>query len=261
MLSNTNRLIEARYIIVQNTPKFAHQTHVNMPKPRIFIGSSTDGLDVARALQDNLETDNFSEVTIWTQGVFQLSGTIISSLVKALDKFDYAIFVFTPADTVKIKGKENSVVRDNVIYETGLFGGRLGVDHVFFVKPSGTDDFHLPSDLNGVTYGVYDPNRAGNLVAATGRFCSQVRAAIQSILDESKLHVPAVNTFERDLDIIKVYLRDKGFAFMSFSKISESINTKYTEDYLMQIIYEFPERIRRSKLKDGKYGIKLLDEE
>lgn len=114
-----------------------------MDKARIFVGSSTDGLDVAYAIQQNLE--HFAEVTVWDQGVFQLSTSILPVLVDSLDKFNFAIFVFSPADITNIRGHSVSTVRDNVIFETGLFAGRLGVDRVYFIKPRNQAIMHLPS--------------------------------------------------------------------------------------------------------------------
>ena len=66
-------------------------------KKRIFIASSTEGLDVAYAVQENLEY-NF-EVTVWPQGVFELTKSALESLCDARRQYDAAIFVFTPEKT------------------------------------------------------------------------------------------------------------------------------------------------------------------
>lgn len=162
-------------------------------KPRIFIGSSVEGLSVAYAIQQNLTHD--SEPTVWDQGVFDLSKTTIESLTKAMDESDFGVFVFSPDDILKMRGNELNSIRDNVIFEFGLFNGRLGRDRVFFIRPDGCD-LHLPTDLLGITPGSYNPKREdGRLQAATGPACNQIREAIKklpiisskSIQDESKV--------------------------------------------------------------------------
>lgn len=148
-------------------------------KSRIFIGSSVEGLSVAYAIQQNLLHD--AETTVWDQGVFELSGTTLESLTKTLSGSDFGIFVFSPDDVLKIRGKESSSVRDNVLFEMGLFVGRLGRERVFFILPDSVD-IHIPSDLIGITPGRYDPARSdGSMQAATGPVSHKIRIQIKSL--------------------------------------------------------------------------------
>lgn len=150
-----------------------------MPKPRVFIGSSIEGLNVAYAVQQNLLHE--AEVTVWDQGVFELSRTTMESLTKALSDSDFAIFVFSPDDLVRIRDLTTSAVRDNVLFEFGLFIGKLGRERVFFLVPS-VGDLHLPTDLLGVTPGRYESTRTdGSMQAATGAACHQMRLQMKTL--------------------------------------------------------------------------------
>jgi hypothetical protein len=145
-------------------------------KPKVFIGSSSEGLEIAYALQSNLENDG--EITVWTQDVFRPSEFVLESLLKQLDTADVGIFVFSPDDTVVIRGGEHPAVRDNVILEVGLYVGRLGRDRCFIVLPRGSNP-RLPSDLLGVTILNFDGARAdGRLEAALGPASSKIRLAL-----------------------------------------------------------------------------------
>lgn len=147
-------------------------------KPKIFIGSSTERLEIAYGIQQRLEAD--ATTTVWTQGVFNLSTTNLDVLIGALDKFDFAIFVFHPDDVTNIRDNKLNTVRDNLIFELGLFIGRLGIDKVFFLIPKSIDKLHLPTDLLGITPGYYDNKRDdGNILASLGSFCNQVRVKLK----------------------------------------------------------------------------------
>ena len=149
-------------------------------KPRIFIGSSLEGMEVANSIQELLQYD--FEPTVWNQDIFKLSKSSLESLVEALDSFDFAIFVFNDDDTLILRDKTYSTARDNVAFELGSFIGKLGTDRVFFIIPQRTTDFHLPSDLAGITPGTFNNKRKDkNLVAAVNPFCNQVKRQIYSL--------------------------------------------------------------------------------
>lgn len=105
-------------------------SNIKYMKPRIFIGSSSEALNIAYAIQSNLEYD--ATVTVWTQNIFQLSSNSLDDLLNALENFDFGLFIFKPDDITLMRSNNYNVVRDNVIFELGLFFGKLGKGRVFF---------------------------------------------------------------------------------------------------------------------------------
>jgi hypothetical protein len=149
-------------------------------KPRMFIASSSEHLDLAYALQEGLEQD--VESTVWSQGVFTLSRTGMASLIDQLEETDFGAFVLSPDDVTLIRNASFQTVRDNVIFELGLFIGRLGTERCYLVVPRGAEDLHLPTDLTGVTAATFEPERQdGNLVAALGPACNRIRRAVSRL--------------------------------------------------------------------------------
>jgi len=146
-------------------------------KPTVFIGSSTEGLNVAYTIQEALQYS--AEPTAWTQGIFDLSKSTLTSLLEALNEYEFAVFVLTLDDVTKLRDKEVRTPRDNVIFELGLFMGVLGQDKTYFVVPRDSADLHLPSDLLGIEPATYDAaRRDGNLTAALGPACHRISQSI-----------------------------------------------------------------------------------
>ncbi len=160
---------------------FLLTTQRDCMKPKLFIGCSTDGTDVAFAVQQNLDDD--ADITVWNQGFFELSGNALNELERAVKTFDFAIFIFKPEDKLFSKEEEHFVTRDNVIFETGLFIGRLGSNKVYMLKPKG-NMLKIPSDLLGITIGEYSSSQS-NLVSATAPFCTKVRSMIKKYSSET----------------------------------------------------------------------------
>jgi len=133
-----NRLRQRnRFVVPQN------------PLPEIFIGSSSESLDVARAIRDELD-ENTVRKTLWTKGVFWASNFPIDDLCAQVTKADFAILVLGPDDVVVSRDEEFAAPRDNVVFELGLFMGALGRKRSFLISPSDIK-VKIPTDLLGLT--------------------------------------------------------------------------------------------------------------
>jgi hypothetical protein len=148
------------------------------PKPSVFVGSSSESLSYAEAVQVNLEPD-YAYVDVWKQGIFKIADYGLESLLEAVQSHDFAIFIFAADDVAIMRGKRYRIVRDNVVFELGLFMGFLGRKRVFVIQPVGSE-LHLPSDLRGWNIGRFDPGHK-NKVASLGPACYQIREIMQKL--------------------------------------------------------------------------------
>ena len=150
-----------------------------MNKPSLFIGSSSEGLAFAQAVRAGLDAD--AEVTIWNEGVFPIGQTYIEALFNALPRFDFAVLVLTADDPVFSRQVEAFGPRDNVLFELGLFMGRLGRSRTFVLHQA-TADLKIPSDLSGVVTATYDwPRADDNRRAAVGSACDSIRQIVRDL--------------------------------------------------------------------------------
>jgi predicted nucleotide-binding protein len=197
-------------------------------RPRIFVGSSTERLEIAYAVQENLDHD--AQVTVWTQGIFKLSTTSLDSLIAALDKFDFAIFIFHPDDSTQMRNRTFDTVRDNLIFELGLFIGRFGKDKVFFLIPRTIEKLHLPTDLLGITPGTYDNLREdGNLLASLAPFCNQIRTTLKDFVYLNIEDIQGEPHFIKKIVIEKEKGWEQLFAAELFGLRLTEINKSYEE--------------------------------
>lgn len=149
-------------------------------KSKIFIGSSKESLNIAYAIQDNL--DDIAEVTVWTQDIFKPSQYTLDAIDEAVESSDVGIFVVNNDDITQIRDGIYSVSRDNVIFELGLFIGKLGRENCFFIIPRNIENFHIPTDLMGITSLTYDSNRNdNNLKASLAPACNNVRQCLSKM--------------------------------------------------------------------------------
>src|SRR5258708_40144973 len=148
-------------------------------KPRIFIGSSSEGLATGRLVKGMLS--DVADCQIWNERFFKMNRSSFESLSESAILFDFAILVAT-ADDIQLKRDDlQSIARDNVIFEFGLYVGRLGRDRAFLLKEKGLG---LPSDFFGITLPEFDNSKAdghGSLQVAVDGIRSH-------ILEQSKLY-------------------------------------------------------------------------
>ena len=118
-------------------------------KVSVFIGSSMNGKPVVEKLLAWF-TEHAGElaVTPWFDGTtFEPNRGILESLIRALRVHDFAILIATADDLANVRGQNIIQARDNVVFEFGLFMGKLGRARVFLAH---ADTMIGPSDLTGV---------------------------------------------------------------------------------------------------------------
>ena len=121
------------------------------PKARIFIGSSTEGIPVAEYIKEQLKND--FDCYLWTDDLFKFNASALDTLLKLASLFDFGMLIATKDDFTHSRAKSFETPRDNVIFEFGLFIGRLGATRSFVIQEA---DAKLPSDMLGITVPRFD---------------------------------------------------------------------------------------------------------
>jgi hypothetical protein len=101
-------------------------------------------------------------------------------LTEQVDKADFAILVMTPDDITESRGQENVSPRDNVVFELGLFTGKLGIERCYCVHPD-VPGLKFPSDLLGISTARYRPEHPHGLTSAVGAACDKVRRRMREL--------------------------------------------------------------------------------
>lgn len=143
---------------------------------RVFVASSSEQIAVARAAAAALQSPQL-EPKVWDEETFNFSASYIESLEKELERADFAVVILTADDAANVRRKKVNLPRDNVIFELGLFTGRLGRERCFFAVDAKSAT-QVASDLSGVKSVTFhrdgaDPERPG-LEAQMRRLRSQM---------------------------------------------------------------------------------------
>lgn len=156
------RLLERNRLVGQHRDKI-----------RVFIISSAEALPIARIIQNSFEHDPF-KVILWTDGVFRATSYALEALESAVDDSDFAIAVAHSDDLTLFRGQDWPSPRDNVVFELGLFMGRLGRKRAILMEPR-EEKVKLPSDLSGITTIPYSYEPGKDAASSMAPACNHLR--------------------------------------------------------------------------------------
>lgn len=156
-------------------------------KPKVFVGSSSKSIDIAYEIQEQLAED--AAVVVWKH-LFELSNYTLESLIQYSKQYDFGVFIFAADDMVEMNGERLLAARDNVVFELGLFVGRLGRERSFLVTQQTPEPLRLPSDLEGLSRATFNlelaPGKAVGdappevIKGALGPACSKIRKLVKA---------------------------------------------------------------------------------
>ena len=147
------------------------------PAPRQIIKRSLDGKILANAYE--------VKVNVWDDWSKLRTGMdLISVLDLAAKTHEWAVLVFRADDLNRRVGDlvETAVVRDNVLFETGLFYGHIGPRRVFILEETSPDNkIKIASDLYGMLRLQFDSPKA---------FAHQLKTVLQIMEERLKEDYP-----------------------------------------------------------------------
>ena len=117
--------------------------------------------------------------------------------------------------------------------------------------------------LQGVHASIEEQNR---IIQSINKLSREARDVAMSKfgIRQLSLNVDVTNTtseltpLQRDLKILTNYLQDKGWKSISFVKLKQNVHTRFTEEYATLLIETFPDILRRCRLSEGRYGVKII---
>lgn len=133
---------------------------------RLLVGSSSEGLDIARELQRLVEPN--VKLTLWNEDFFTPGELTLETLERKTRTFDGGVILATADDHVVSRGVDSDAIRDNLLFEYGLFVSTFGRRKALLVIENRRTT-RVPSDLLGLSclsFERTDPLESGLIEAA-----------------------------------------------------------------------------------------------
>ena len=140
-------------------------------RPKIFIGSSRPGYEVAKKVKACLSTEN--DCFLWQETeIWEINHSTFDNLLRLVMYFDFGVFVATADDLTLTNEQIVIEPRDNVILEMALFLGALGRDKSFLLIEEG---IKLPTDFSGISMPRFTAGMDGSIEQACTGFAGKIK--------------------------------------------------------------------------------------
>lgn len=228
-------------------------------KVKVFIGSSKEALDKARAIQDLLfeaagEVDTIKVMGWWHDECFPAGQGFMDALEHWIHQTNCAILVATEEDNVTQRGKETFQPRNNIILEYGMFSAVHGRDRTVLAVIGNPQ---LPSDLDGVMHLKLHTSAENSFKeinrGAVLKWFEQVSRNLQNTNPSLEEVLPRLNKA-----VIEVLKRqpDRDRVDQLASDLLETIASSFQSDFHFQTIAE--DFLQKNLLK-GSRSIFAID--
>ena len=137
----------------------------------LLIVSSTEALGVVDVVERVFSEQGY-RVSRWNKDFFRVNDNYRQTLTDAAGFYDYAVAIFAADDPATIRDKPVMVTRANVVFEFGLFLGRLGPDRAYCLTEDHVTGF---SDWDGITEVRYRRTSDSDIEAACERVLRKIR--------------------------------------------------------------------------------------
>lgn len=115
----------------------------------------------------------------WDKDVFKPGNYILDDLFQELDRSDFAVLLYAPEGAGRYRKQDVLIANQNVIFEHGLFTGRLGKERALLVRPKDAE-LLVPSDLGGISHIEY-VHRPEEPAAAMGPVTLKLKSALRTL--------------------------------------------------------------------------------
>ncbi|MDB5226297.1 MAG: hypothetical protein JWN78_490 [Bacteroidota bacterium] len=240
---------------------------------RVFIGSSSEGKEIAYKVISELKNKGIAPLP-WFD-CFKLDRSPLQELEQISLNIDGAILIGTLDDETIIRDQKHTQMRDNVLYEYGLFSGIIGRSKCGLIVPD-KESFRIPTDFLGVAcYKTYNINNVGSIISVTVDSLIEIltkpiihesvktrgRRLLQFIgwLRNESFHLAQDwrNGIGRDI-ISKRIIAVSGFINDDLIHFNLSNEYKYIEGAILDLIDTFPKDIKYQYYKKLISGLDIL---